>query len=96
MHSGRLRWVHIVPLVHVVLCLAAFSGYAVSALQPLGILGSVLFIVDFPVSMLYAVLAMSGHHDALALCCLVLAGTAWWYGLCRVAEVIGLAIRKSR
>ena len=96
MPSGKLRWVHIIPLVHVVLCLAALSGYAISALQPLGILVSILFIVDFPISILYAALAMSGQHDALALGCLVLGGTAWWYGLCRVAEKIRLASRKSK
>lgn len=96
MHSRRLRWVQIIPSAHVVLFLAAFSGYAISALQPLGILGSILFIVDFPISLVYAALAMSGQHDALAVGCLVLGGTAWWYGLCRLAEKIRLASRKSK
>jgi hypothetical protein len=73
--------------------MAAFSGDFISALQPLGILVPVLLIADLPISLLYAVLAMSGKHDALALSCLVLGGTAWWYGLCRMAEKIATIVR---
>jgi hypothetical protein len=93
MNSRRLRWVHVVPLIHFLVCVAAFSGYVVDALQPLGILVSGLFIADLPVSLLYGVLAMSGQHDALALGCLVVGGTAWWYGLCRTAEKIAMTLR---
>ena len=93
MHPRRLRWVHVVPLIHFFVCLAAFSGYVVNALQPLGILVSILVIADLPVSILYGVLAMSGQHDVLALGCLVLGGTAWWYGLCRTAEKIAMTVR---
>ena len=92
MHPKRLRWVHVVPLIHFFVCLAAFSGYVVNALQPLGILVSILVIADFPVSILYGALAMSGQHDALALGCLVFGGTAWWYGLCRTAEKIAMTV----
>jgi hypothetical protein len=68
-------------------------GYIINALQPLGILVSILVIADLPVSILYGALAMSGQHDALALGCLVLGGTAWWYGLCRTAEKIATTVR---
>jgi len=93
MHSRRFRWVHFVPLIHLLVCLAAFSGYVIEALQPLGILVSIPVIADLPISILYGALAMSGQHDALALGCLVLAGTAWWYGLCRTAEKIAMTLR---
>ena len=93
MHWKRLRWVYVVPLIHFFVCLAAFSGYIVKALQPLGILVSILVIADLPVSILYGALAMSGQHDALALGCLVLGGTAWWYGLCRTVEKIATTVR---
>jgi hypothetical protein len=93
MHSMKLRWVHIVPLVHLFVCMSAFSGDVIKALQPLGILVSVLLIADLPISLLYGVLAMSGKHDALALSCLVLGGTAWWYGLCRMAEKMTTTLR---
>ena len=93
MHSRTLRWVHIVPLFHFLVCLAAFSGYVISVLQPLAILVSILVIADIPISFLYVGLAMSGRHDALALGCLVVGGTVWWYGLCRTAEKIARALR---
>lgn len=93
MHSSTLRWVHIVPLFHFLVCVAAFSGYVISALQPLGILVSILVIADIPISFLYVGLAMTGRHDALALGCLAVGGTAWWYGLCRTAEKIGPSFR---
>lgn len=93
MHSSTLRWVHIVPLFHLLVCVAAFSGYLVSVLQPLGILVSILVIADIPISLVYIGLAMSGRHDALALGCLVVGGTAWWYGLCRVSEKIATGLR---
>jgi hypothetical protein len=93
MHSRKLRWVHVVPVIHLFFCLVALSGYVVNALQPLGILVSILVIADLPVSILYSALAMSGQHDALALACLVLGGTAWWYGLCRMAEKIAMTVR---
>lgn len=93
MHPRRLRWIHAVPLVHFAVCLLAFSGYVVHTLQPLGILVSVLIIADFPTSILYGALAMSGQHDAAAVACLVLGGTAWWYGLCLTADKIAMPLR---
>jgi|ERR1700728_2484231 hypothetical protein len=93
MHSRTLRWALIVPLFHFLLCVAAFSGYVISVLQPLGILVSILVIVDIPISFLYVRLAISGRHDALALGCLVVGGTVWWYGLSRTAEKIATALR---
>jgi hypothetical protein len=72
---------------------AAFSGYVISVLQPLGILVSILVIVDIPISFLYVGLAISGRHDALTLGCLVVGGTVWWYGLSRTVEKIATALR---
>jgi hypothetical protein len=66
MRSRNLRWVHIVPLVHLGICVAAFSGYLIPALQPLGILVSLLMLADLPISLLYGLLAFGGQHDVLA------------------------------
>jgi hypothetical protein len=88
-----MRWIHVVPLVHLFVSIAAFSGYVFGTLQPLGILVSVLMIADLPISLVYGLLAMSGQHDVLALGCLILGGTAWWYGLGLTAEKIAIAIR---
>lgn len=93
MQSRKFRWVHIVPLVHLLVCVAIFSGYVVLALQPLGILASVLLLVDLPISLVYGALAFGGH-EALAAACLVLGGTAWWYLLCRVSEKIAATPRE--
>ncbi len=73
--------------------MAAFSGYFIISLQPLGILISILVIADLPISIVYGALAMSGRHEMLAVACLILGGTGWWYFLCWMAEKITLALR---
>ena len=88
-HASRL-----VATVHVLICLAAASGYVVSALQPLGILFSVLFLADFPISIVYAALAF-GNHAAIAFAWLTIAGTFWWYFLFRMAGRMAAALKSS-
>jgi hypothetical protein len=89
----KLRWVHIVPLAHLLLCFLAASGYILPALQSLGILFSVLVVADFPISAVFVVIAL-GTHGALAFGWLLVAGTAWWYFLSIVAEKHILGRRK--
>lgn len=92
---GTLRWVHIVPLIHLLVCFVAASGYVVPALGWLGILFSVLFIADFPISIVYVAMAF-GNLGGLGFIWLVVAGTLWWYVLCRSAERAAAALRARR
>lgn len=78
------RWVHVVPLVHLLVCLTALSGYVVSSLQPLGILFTFIEIIDLPISLVY--MALAWNYGVLAVVWLVVVGTLWWYLLCRAAE----------
>ena len=91
----RMRWVHIVPLVHLLVCLSALSAYILPALQSLGILFTVLVVADFPISGVYIAMAV-GNHGAAAIVWLVVAGTFWWYFLCRTAEKVSHALKERR
>ena len=85
MHTQkRFGWVYIPPLIHLVICLTAMSGYLVPRLQFLGILWSVITIVDLPVSLV--TVALVWKHEVLAGVWAVLAGTWWWYFLSRKLE----------
>ena len=75
----RVNLVYVAPMLHLAICLLAMSGYVVPRLQFLGILWSVLTIVDFPVSAVTLPLAyLSGP---LAFLWTAFVGTAWWYFL---------------
>ena len=87
----RFRWVHWPPLVHLVISLAPLIGYIVPPLQFLGILQSVLTITDFPLSLVAIILVW--QHGVLAALWTIVAGTLWWYLICRVAELIVMKIR---
>ncbi len=91
----RMRWVHIVPLVHLLVCFSALSAYILPALQSLGILFTVLVVADFPIFGVYIAMAV-GNHGAAAIVWLVVAGTLWWYFLCRVAEKVSDALKERR
>ena len=75
----RLNLVYVAPMVHLAICLTGLSGYVVPQLQFLGILWSILTIVDFPVSALSIPLAY--FNGTLAFLWTVVVGTAWWYFL---------------
>jgi hypothetical protein len=83
----KARWSGVLPVIHLTLCFLALSGYVLRSLQFLGILFSVLVVADFPVSLVYVFFAVS-NHGVLAFTWLALAGTSWWYFLCRVVERI--------
>jgi hypothetical protein len=61
--------------------------------QPLGILFTFLVLADIPISLVYAGLVWS--NGVLAFLWLAVAGTLWWYLLCRTAEFVGSKIRKQ-
>jgi hypothetical protein len=91
--SNKYR-ARLVATVHLLICFAAASGYVVSGLQPLGILFSALFVVDFPISIVYGALAF-GNHAAIAFAWLGIAGTLWWYSLFRLAGRMTTALQLS-
>ena len=91
----RFRWIHIVPLVHLLICLLAGSGYVLPSLRPLGILFSVLVLADLPVSVVFVFLAF-GTHGAVAFAYLLVVGTLWWYLLCRIGEKMSATLKRKR
>ncbi len=93
--TDRFRWIYWPPLVHLAICLLAMLGYIVPGLQFLGILWSIVMIIDFPVSIVTVVLSFS-QHGVLAGAWAIVAGTLWWYMLCRTAEFLASKIRGER
>lgn len=75
----RFNLVYVAPTVQLAICLIAISGYVVTRLQFLGILWSILTVVDFPVSAVNIPLAY--FNGSLAFLWTVIVGTAWWYFL---------------
>ena len=88
----RFPWFYWPPLVHLAICLIAMLGYIVPSLQFTGILMSLVTIADIPVSFVTVGLAFS-QHDVLAGIWVVVAGTLWWYLLCRTAAFLAAKIR---
>jgi uncharacterized membrane protein (DUF106 family) len=80
-------------MVHLSICLVAMLGYIVPSLQFLGILWSIITIADIPVSFVTVGLAFS-NHSVLTGVWAIVAGTLWWYVLCRIAEFLAARIRK--
>jgi len=87
----RFRWVYVPPLVHLAICLVAILGYIVPSLQFLGILWSILTIADLPVSIVTVMLVW--RHSVFAAVWAIVAGTLWWYLLCRTIEFVAARIR---
>jgi len=83
--------VYVLPLAHLALALVAYSGYLIPPLQFLGILGSVLTIVDFPLSMVAFVLSFKSN--ALAVTWIFVVGTCWWYFLSLVGQKLSQRVR---
>ena len=68
------------------------SGYVVPQLQSLGILWSILTIVDLPVSAVTVPLAY--YNGFLAFLWTVVVGTAWWYFLSKGVAVLSKKLSK--
>jgi len=85
------RWIYWPPLLHLAICLIALLAYVAPSLQFLGILWSLVVIADMPVSMV--TIALASHHSVLAGTWATVAGTLWWYLLCRAAEFLAGKIR---
>jgi hypothetical protein len=68
-------------------------GYVVPSLQFLGILGSVLTVADFPLSIVTMMLAYSQHSEFAAAAFQVVVGTLWWYFLSWTVQFVAAKIR---
>jgi hypothetical protein len=91
MKGAGFRGVYVAPIAHLALGLAAYSGYVIPRLQFLGILGSILTIVDLPLSIV--ALILSFKNDALAVTWILVAGTCWWYFLSLAFQRLLLRVR---
>lgn len=77
---GRKRFhaLYGAPIIHLALCLTMYSGIIVPRLQFLGILGTVVTLIDLPF-VTFGTIALSFHYPLLAIICQVVGGTLWWY-----------------
>jgi len=75
----RFSFVYVAPIGHLAICFIAVSGYIVPQLQFLGILWSVLTIMDFPVSAV--TIPLTYYNGFIGFLWTVIVGTAWWYFL---------------
>ncbi|MGA7559393.1 MAG: hypothetical protein WBW01_17760 [Terriglobales bacterium] len=91
---NQFRWFYWPPLIHLAICLVATLGYIVPGLQFLGILWSIVTIADLPVSLVTMILTF-GPHSGLAPVWAIVAGTLWWYLVCRAASFLAAQIRAS-
>ncbi len=84
--SRQSRWVYVLPILHLCVCSLALIGFVIPALQPWAIVFELLWIADFPFSIVGFILAW--QHPALAMIWMVVVGTLWWYALSRAAEAM--------
>jgi hypothetical protein len=90
--QSRFSSVYWPPLIHLAICLVSMLGYLVPSLQFLGILGSLLTIADFPLSIVTMMLAYSQHGE-LAAVFEVVVGTLWWYFLSWMVQFLAAKVR---
>lgn len=84
--KGRFRLAYTLPSIHFGLWLIAFLGSQPRGWQPLGSLGVVLAVVDFPVSIIAIALAWV-LPETVEIVGFGIMGTFWWYLLGRKADV---------
>jgi hypothetical protein len=81
----RFRWIYILPVIHLAVCLVVVVAYLSPSYAFLGFSFIFLMLVDFPFSVVAFFLTFSGH-GFVALGWSVFAGTLWWYYLGRKME----------
>jgi len=81
--------VYLAPLLHLALCILLgilyLAAYLIPQLQPLLIGIEILYLLDFPISLLTMGIGMA-NHTVFALAWLFVGGTLWWY-------LLSLAVR---
>ena len=85
--SRHSRWVYVIPILHLCVCSLALIGIVIRRLQPLAIVFDILWVADFPLSIVGFILVLQ-YHPALAMIWMAVVGTLWWYALSRVGEAL--------
>ncbi len=87
---AQSRVVYIAPAVHLLFCFLGFIGTLVPQLSILAFAWTIVFIVDFPISIVPSILIWK--YQTLAGMWLIVVGTLWWYlisrGVQRLAKQI--------
>jgi ABC-type Na+ efflux pump permease subunit len=86
LRSRHSRWVYVIPILHLCVCLLALVGFVIPALQPLAIAFEFLWVADLPFSIVGFILAW--QHPTLAMIWMVSVGTLWWYALSCGVEIL--------
>src|SRR5437868_2937045 len=76
------RWIYVPSALHLIICLIAYIGILIPALESWGIIFTALWIIDFPVSLLG--FALAWKHSLLSALWIFIAGTLWWYLISRL------------
>lgn len=91
----RLRWVYLLPILHLCACFISYIGIVIPSLQYWGIVWTYIMMLDLPISLV--AFGIGWKHGALAIIWIMSAGTLWWYLLSRGAEfVFGGFIRRPK
>jgi len=88
------RWVYLLPALHLCACTVSYVGLVIPGLQYLGILFTVILLVDLPISVLSY--ALGWRYSAIAVIWIFVAGTLWWYLLARGAQFLIDALRRRK
>jgi len=87
------RLAHILPGLHLSICLASYVGIFLKLLY-LGMMFTYVLIADLPVSLVAYLTGFT--YPLFAVLWIMTVGTVWWYGLGRAAEYVIEWIKDSR
>ena len=86
----HLRWIYVVPSVHLCICLVVIFAMLVPSLSYIAIIFESLWVLDFPISVVAFMLVW--QHGILSYLWILIVGTLWWYLLCLgVSKIRGIA-----
>jgi hypothetical protein len=84
--STQSKWTFVLPALHLGACLTTNGGVFIPGLRPLGFLFGFILLIDLPVSIVACMAAWAA--PALAVICVLVVCTAWWYFLNRVIVAV--------
>jgi hypothetical protein len=76
--ASRLRWTHVLPLLHILVCLVIAGARIESGWE-------FLMVADLPASALFLSIIYNFDHPLILF---GIFGTLWWYLLSRVVEIV--------
>jgi hypothetical protein len=79
MKQMRVRWVYLLPTLHLCACFISMIGFVIPSPQYWGIAWVFIMIADLPVSVV--AYALAWEHSSLAMIWIFVVGTLWWYVL---------------